>query len=83
MRGGSGDEGTVGSAGKLVYRFKIEGHIPSNHLLRKIDWLLDFDAIRHELADLDSHTGRPLSIPSCYCGCCWSAIFMAPDLSGD
>lgn len=43
----------------LFYRFRIEDHVPQNHLLRKIDWLLDFDAIRHELADLYSHTGRP------------------------
>ena len=34
-------------------------HVPQNHLLRKIDWLLDFDAIRADLADLYSHTGRP------------------------
>jgi len=43
----------------LFYRFRIEDHVPKDHLLRKIDWLLDFDAIRHELADLYSHTGRP------------------------
>ena len=43
----------------LFYRFRIEDHIPKDHLLRKIDWLLDFDAIRSELSDLYSHTGRP------------------------
>jgi transposase len=43
----------------LFYRFRIEDHVPKEHVLRKIDWLLDFDAIRHELADLYSHTGRP------------------------
>ena len=43
----------------LFYRFRIEDHVPSNHMLRKVDWLLDFDAIRVELADLYSHTGRP------------------------
>lgn len=43
----------------LFYRFRIEDHVPKDHLLRKIDCLLDFDAIRHELADLYSHTGRP------------------------
>jgi transposase len=43
----------------LFYRFRIEDHVPKDHLLRKIDWLLDFDTIRHELADLYSHTGRP------------------------
>lgn len=43
----------------LFYRFWIENHVPQIYLLRKIDWLLDFDAIRVELADLYSHTGRP------------------------
>jgi transposase len=43
----------------LFYRFRIEGHIPKDHLLRKIDWLLDFDAIRNELTDIYRYTGRP------------------------
>nr|WP_254656308.1 transposase [Jannaschia sp. CCS1] len=43
----------------LFYRFRIEDHVPKDHLLRKIDWLLDFDAIRAGLTDLHSHTGRP------------------------
>lgn len=43
----------------LFYRFKIDDNVPHGHLLRRIDWLLDFDAIRHELAALYSHTGRP------------------------
>jgi transposase len=43
----------------LFYRFRIVDHVPKDHLLRKIDWLLDYDAFRKELADLYSHTGRP------------------------
>ncbi|SHI08912.1 IS1182 family transposase [Marivita hallyeonensis] len=43
----------------LFYRFRIEDHVPQDHLLRRIDWLLDFDEIRRELAALYSHTGRP------------------------
>ncbi len=43
----------------LFYRFRIEDHVPKDHLLRKIDWLLDFNGIRQELAALYSHTGRP------------------------
>ncbi|WP_044025617.1 IS1182 family transposase, partial [Roseobacter litoralis] len=43
----------------LFYRFRIEDHVPQDHLLRRIDRLLDFDAIRQELAALYSHTGRP------------------------
>ncbi len=34
-----------------------------NHLLRKIDWLLGFDAVRNELASLYTHTGRPPVYP--------------------
>ena len=44
---------------KLFYRFRIEDHVPQDHLLRRIDWLLDFRVIRAELAALYSHTGRP------------------------
>lgn len=43
----------------LFYRFRIEDHVPKDHLLRKINWLLDFDAICADLAELYSHTGRP------------------------
>lgn len=43
----------------LFYRFRIEDHVPQDHLLRRIDWLLDFDAVRHELSALYNHTGRP------------------------
>ena len=45
--------------GDLSCRFRIEDHVPKDHLLRRIDWLLDFDAIRADLVDLYSHTGRP------------------------
>lgn len=43
----------------LFYRFRIEDHVPADHLLRRIDWLLDFGTLRHELEALYSHTGRP------------------------
>ena len=43
----------------LFYRFRIEDHVPADHLLRRIDWLLDFSGIRLELESLYSHTGRP------------------------
>lgn len=44
---------------QLFYRFRIEDHAPGDHLLRKIDWRLDFDSLRPEFAMLYSHTGRP------------------------
>ena len=43
----------------LFYRFRIEDHVPRDHLLRRVDWLLDFELIRAELSALYSHTGRP------------------------
>ena len=44
---------------QLFYRFRVEDHVPADHLLRKIDLLLDFDALRSEFTALYSHTGRP------------------------
>ena len=43
----------------LFYDFSLEHHIPDDHLLRQIDQLLDFDAIRQHLIPHYSHTGRP------------------------
>lgn len=43
----------------LFCRFRFEDHVPTDHLLRRIDWLLDFRAIRHEFEARYSHTGRP------------------------
>ena len=43
----------------LFYEFSLERHIPDDHLLRQIDQLLDFDAIRQHLTPHYSHTGRP------------------------
>ena len=47
----------------LFYRFRINDHVPQNHLLRRTGWLPGFDAIRYELAALYSHTGRPSADP--------------------
>ena len=41
------------------YDFCLEHYIPDDHLLRQIDQLLDFDAIREHLKPYYSHTGRP------------------------
>lgn len=42
----------------LFYDFCLEKHIPKNHLLRRIDKLLDFTEIRKHLEPFYSHTGR-------------------------
>ena len=43
----------------LFYRFRIEDHVPPDHLLRRIDRVLNFDAIRSQLAALYSPISRP------------------------
>ena len=45
--------------GALFYEFSIDDHIPSNHLLRRIDGFVDLSGIRQHLAPSFSSTGRP------------------------
>ena len=47
------------SQDRLFYSFKLEDHIPRNHLLRGIDRYLDLSSLRQHLTDHYSHTGRP------------------------
>jgi transposase len=49
----------VGQQDCLFYEFKLEDRIPANHLLRRIDAVLDLSWLRSELAPLYSHTGCP------------------------
>jgi len=49
----------VGQQDRLFYQFNLEEHIPKNHLLRKLDAVLDLDWLRSELSPYYSHTGRP------------------------
>ena len=43
----------------LFYDFCLEDRMPSNHPLRSLDAVLDFDKTRAALARYYSHTGRP------------------------
>ena len=45
--------------GALFYAFRLDDHVPSDHLLRRIDGLLDFGFVREALAATYSSTGRP------------------------
>jgi transposase len=45
--------------GALFYEFSIEGHVPSDHLLRRIDRFVDLSGIRRLLAPFYSAIGRP------------------------
>ncbi len=43
----------------LFYTFKLDDHVPADHLLRGIDRCLDLSELRHHLVPFYSHTGRP------------------------
>ena len=43
----------------LFYYFRLEDHIPENHLLRLIDRHISFAFVREQLRDSYSDTGRP------------------------
>ena len=43
----------------LFYYFRLEDHIPENHLLRLIDKHISFEFVRRQLKDSYSETGRP------------------------
>lgn len=43
----------------LFYEFCLENYVPQDHLLRKIDPLLDLSTLRESLSPFYSHTGRP------------------------
>ena len=47
---------------RLFYDFCLDDHVPSDHLLRRIDQFLDFESVRAELRPFYSKIGRPLSI---------------------
>jgi transposase len=44
---------------QLFYDFRIEDHVPANHLLRQLDKVLCFERLRTALSSYYSHTGRP------------------------
>ncbi len=48
----------------LFYSFRIEDHVPADHLLRSIDRFVDLDGIREHLKPFYSTMGGPRSIPN-------------------
>ncbi|MHB8473228.1 MAG: transposase [Gammaproteobacteria bacterium] len=48
-----------GNQNRLFYSFNLDDHVPSNHMLRGIDRVLDLSELRRHLAPFYSHTGRP------------------------
>ena len=45
--------------GRFLYNFRLEDHVPGDHLVRRIDGVLDTSWVHRELARYYSHTGRP------------------------
>jgi transposase len=59
-REGDGDHrATYGRADSLFYSFKLDDHVPADHLLRVIDRCLDLSELTRHLAPFYRHTGRP------------------------
>jgi transposase len=52
-----------GCQDRLFYEFDLEDVVPADHLLRRIDAVLDLDWLRRELRLFYSHTGRPSVCP--------------------
>ena len=50
---------SVGQQDRLFYEFNLEERVPANHLLRRIDAVLDLNWLRAELTPFYSHTGCP------------------------
>ena len=48
-----------GGESRLFYTFNLDAHVPSDHLLRRIDQVLDLADLRRHLAPFYSSTGRP------------------------
>ena len=49
----------VGRQDRLFYEFCLDEHVPADHLLRRIDAVLELSWLRAELAPYYSHTGCP------------------------
>jgi hypothetical protein len=46
----------AGPRERLFYEYRLDGWVPADHLLRKIDGVLDLSGLRYQLGPLYSHT---------------------------
>ena len=44
---------------QLFYEFRLDDHVPADHLLQRIDRFLDLEGVSSELKPFYSTTGRP------------------------
>ena len=49
----------AGDQDRLFYEFHLDAVVPADHLVRRIDRVLDLSWLRAELRPYYSHTGRP------------------------
>jgi transposase len=47
------------AAPQLFYEFRLEDHVPADHMLRGISRFLDLSSVRAELTPFYSSIGRP------------------------
>jgi hypothetical protein len=53
---------------QFFYNFCLDDVVPVDHLVRRIDAVLDLSWLHEELAPYYSHTGRPLIDPELLSG---------------
>jgi transposase len=58
----------VGRQDRLFYEFCLDDVVPADHLLRRIDSVLDLSWLRRELSPFYSHTGCPSVDPELLIG---------------
>jgi transposase len=51
--------GTQSAPPQLFYDFRLDDHVPADHLLRRIDQFLDLEPVREELRPFYCSIGRP------------------------
>ena len=56
---GAVDDGAERGQGQFFYRFDLDKVVPTDHLVRQIDGVLDLDWVHKELAPYYSHMGPP------------------------
>ncbi len=44
---------------QLFYDFRLDDHVPGDHMLRRIDLFLDLESVRQDLKPFYSRIGRP------------------------
>ena len=55
--------------GALFYEFRLEDHVPADHLLRSIGRFVDLSPVRKHLEPFCSSTGRPSVDPELMIPC--------------